>query len=141
MIYLYVLAAAIFTIGFAAIFHGLMNTIINGDNEVDAKAIDRLQTKLFIRTAILEAVPILLLLFTFITLEPEPGMSIVLPAALILLFVAVSALRIFQSFRDAKGSLDGEELKKKITAMLFVALPLLGAIPLIAIVFLFIHAG
>ncbi|MDQ0256093.1 F0F1-type ATP synthase membrane subunit c/vacuolar-type H+-ATPase subunit K [Evansella vedderi] len=140
MEYIFVLASVIFVLGFIFIFQGLMNKIIH--EEVTKDVIQKMQTKLFIRVALFEVIPIFMVIGAFIFMEgQEQRVDPTIPIVIILSVFLLGAFRIFMSFRDVKASVKVNELINPIQTLFFISIPLLGAIPIISIIMLIIVSG
>ncbi|WP_096186759.1 hypothetical protein [Evansella halocellulosilytica] len=135
MEYLPVVATVIFVVGFAIIFRSLMRNCSKED--VTDQTIQKQQTKLFIRTALIEAIPILLIVVTFIFGEGQMN-EITVPLAIIFIVSIVGLIHMFGSFREAKERIDNDILKRQLQTLFFLSVPLFGAIPFVSIVSLIV---
>ncbi|UCZ53641.1 hypothetical protein LGQ02_02240 [Bacillus shivajii] len=135
MEYLPVIATTIFVIGFAMIFRALMRNC--SEQGATDKTIQQQQTKLFIRTAIVEAVPVLLIVGTFIYGEGVIS-NITIPLAIIFIVSIFGLIHMFSSFRMAKERMETSSIQKQIQSLFFLSVPLLAAIPIVSIITLIV---
>lgn len=137
MEYLVVAATVIFIVGFIILFQGLLKEV----NEHTTKAfMQKLQTKLFVRLAFIEMVPIALIIISFITLEGQT-IDPSVPLIIVIIVFLLGLLRTFTVFRSKKESIDEAEIKNSLTMMFTISIPLIAAIPIISVVVLFIFSG
>ncbi|MCD8509165.1 MAG: hypothetical protein LRY73_04270 [Bacillus sp. (in: Bacteria)] len=137
MEYLLVAATVIFIIGFIITFQGLLKEV----NEDTTKAfMQKIQTKLFVRLAFIEMIPIALIIIAFITLEGQT-IDPAVPLIMVIVVFILGLLRIFSVYRSKKERLNEAEVKSALTMMFTISIPLITAIPIISIVVLIIFSG
>lgn len=136
MEYLFVVASLILVVGYIIIFQKIMNTITTGNE--DTINIQKLQTQLFLRIAILEVIPIILIVFTFTTMSGSDleGNQIILPIGIIAFTFLFGLIRTFLSYREAKGAIENPNVIKHLQQLFLISIPLMAAIPIICVVFL-----
>jgi F0F1-type ATP synthase membrane subunit c/vacuolar-type H+-ATPase subunit K len=127
-LYIFVIAAAIAVIGILLIFKRQVEQI-----KEDPSRVGVAQQNFFIGTAIIEIVPILLLIYGIVNLETVPVEEIYVPVVIVALLMVFS---VFFILLQRAVDVD-EESKQPVTTFSFVAIAMANAIPLIAIVFLF----
>lgn len=129
-LYIYVAAAAIAV--FAIVFVFKLNVEKIKENPEQAP---KAMTHFFIGAAISETLPIILLVLGLINLEPVHSIEeIYFPGILIIMFMAFAMFFIL--LQRAVGS--HEDSKAAVNNFSFIAIAMANAIPIAALVFLFI---
>ncbi|WP_249869287.1 hypothetical protein [Oceanobacillus saliphilus] len=103
----------------------------------DPEQMGKAQSNFFIGAAISESIPIIMIVFALINAEPVPMEDLYVPAGIVMIMMVFAAIFIF-----LQRSVDVEEDQKQaVTSFSFIALGIANAIPLIALVFMFINAA
>ncbi|RKQ34340.1 hypothetical protein [Oceanobacillus halophilus] len=130
MQYIPVLAAVIAVIGILAVFKRSVSQLKeNPDN------LEKIQTKLFIGVAISESIPILLIIYGFINMETVSSIDeLFVPMVIV---IALMVFSIFYVFTQSRLDVEPEH-KPMIRTFGFMGMGLVNAIPIIALVMLFL---
>ncbi len=140
MEYIFVGASAVFVFGFLMIYSGIMNSIMAGNME--REEVQKLQTKFFIRIAVMEGPIIVAIVLAIMYMEQQAqNVNITLPIVLIIFITVIGLIRVLMLTRDAKASVDDAGLKNTVQTFFFLGMALLIAIPLICVVFLITLSG
>lgn len=127
--YIYVLAAAIAVFGILIFFKRNVELIKEDPNQVQEA-----QKNFFIGTAISESLPIVLLILGFVNQEPVTMDEITLP---LIIVAGLIAFAVFFIFLQRAVGVD-EENKQAVMNFSMIAVALSCAIPIVAIVFMFL---
>ena len=128
-VYIFVIAAALAVFGILMMYKKNVERL-----KEDPSQIGEAHRSFFIGTAVIEALPIVLLILGLVNLEPVPMEDIYLPAIIIVLLAAFSVFFIF--LQRAVGT--DEESKQAVNNFSMIAIMMSNAIPIIALVFLFL---
>ena len=131
-LYIYVLAAAIAVFGILIAFKINVEKIKENPDQRE-----KAQQNFFIGVAISESIPIILLIFGFINMETASSMEeIYLPVILVIMLMAFA---IFFVFLQRSVGVEAKS-KEVIKVFSFIGIAMANAIPIIALVFLFMAA-
>jgi len=140
--WLFVIAAIIAALGILAAFKNLMLYVqekIEANEELSMQSLQKKQGQFFIRVAMSESIPLLLIVFGFISMDSSKEQNLFIPLLLILAVLIFVLLQIINIRRNVLGF--GEtttELKNIVNTLCFLGGALMCAIPIIAIVALVI---
>ncbi|KGP91858.1 ATP synthase F0F1 subunit C [Pontibacillus chungwhensis BH030062] len=124
-IYFFVIAVLIATGGISFISRkALYDVAQNPDN------LQSIQTKLFIGVAVVEVIPIVLIVFGFINLD-QSTIDPVTPLILVAIITFINGGHVFKTYLSLTGDAD-KQAKEKLRMLFMVCLPLLMAFPIIA---------
>ncbi|WP_404449538.1 hypothetical protein LG307_07690 [Sutcliffiella horikoshii] len=125
-LYLFVIAAVIASFGISIILRASMEKLV-----LDPQTFAEIQSKFFIYVAVIEALPLILIVFGFMTLT-DSTVNLFIPITI----VAVSVLVNFIMNLMKKNELDSgaPELKEKLMTFFLIGNVLMTAIPVVAIV-------
>jgi len=132
--YLFIFAAAaiIAVIGINTVFKFNIEKVKENPDQIE-----KAQTNFFIGVALSETIPIIMIIFALVNAEPVAIEDIYLPALIVLITMAVGALFIF-----LQRKVDVEEENKQVVNRLsLLAFAMSNAIPIIALVMMFINVG
>ncbi|MFD1020812.1 hypothetical protein [Thalassobacillus hwangdonensis] len=132
MEYLLVIASLIAVIGIFASYQKAISYFPN--REIDAAFLQKVQTKLFIATAIVEVIPILLIVFAMTQLE-NAEFNPTIPIAIIIIVYIAIVLKTLMSGRDTLGSID-TKYQPQFKSLMIVTVGLISAIPIVSVVLL-----
>ncbi|WP_404330126.1 hypothetical protein [Mesobacillus maritimus] len=140
--WLFVLAAIIAVFGILAAFKNLMAYVkqkIEANEEISMQSLQKKQGQFFVKVALSESVPLILIVFGFISMDSSKDQHIFIP---LLLVLAVLIFALFQVVNIRRNTLGfGEtstELKNIVNTLCFLGGALMSAIPIISIVALVI---
>ncbi|MBM7573573.1 hypothetical protein [Aquibacillus albus] len=145
--WLFVLASAIAVVGIVTAFKQMM-VVVEGKLEkeevVSTNSLQKQLSGFFIRVALIESIPIVLIVFGFIQMETWVGnqSDILLPLIIIIIILVFGIINVFLS----RGSLLAfndlpKEAKTFIQTLIFIGMAMVSAIPIISIVAMFIMLG
>lgn len=131
-LFMFAAAAILAVLGIITVFK------INLDKvKENPEQIEKAQTNFFIGTAVSEAIPLILIIFAFANTEPVAIEEIYIPAFIVILTMVVGTIFIF-----LQRKIDvAEENKQEVNRLSMLALPMTNAIPIIALVMMFINIG
>ena len=130
-VYIFVIAAAVAVFGILMMYKKNVERLKENPSQVA-----EVHKNFFIGTAVIEALPIVLLILGFVNVEPVPMEQIYLPAIIVIMLIAFSVFFIF--LQRAVGT--DEDSKQVVTSFSMIAVMMSNAIPIIALVFLFLSA-
>ncbi|MGM0904054.1 MAG: hypothetical protein ACQEXB_23485 [Bacillota bacterium] len=140
--WLFALAAIIAVFGILAAFKNLMAYVqqkIEANEEISMQSLQKKQGQFFVKVALSESVPLILIVFGFISMDSSKDQNIFIP---LLLVLAVLIFALFQVINIRRNTLGyGEtstELKNIVNTLCFLGGALMSAIPIISIVALVI---
>ncbi|MBP2076179.1 hypothetical protein [Oceanobacillus polygoni] len=128
--YMFTAAAIIAVIGILIVFKVNLDKI-KEDPEQVAKA----QSNFFIGVAIIEILPLIMIVFALIHAVPLPIEEIYIPAFIIIILMAFA---MFFIFLQRKVDVE-EDRKQAVNQFSIIAIALANAIPIIALVLMFIN--
>ncbi|MFC4025007.1 hypothetical protein ACFOUV_14530 [Oceanobacillus longus] len=130
--YLFTVAAVIAVIGIMVVFK------INIDKmKENPEQFGKAQNNFFIGVALSESIPIILIVFGLINAEPVPMEELYIPAAIVIMMMVFAAFFIF-----LQRNVDvAEDQKQQVNSFSLIALMLANAIPIIALVMMFINVA
>ncbi|MBY0099192.1 hypothetical protein [Mesobacillus maritimus] len=140
--WLFVLAAIIAALGILAAFKNLMLHVqerIEQNEELSMQSLQKKQGQFFIRVAMSESIPLLLIVFGFISMDSSKEQNPFIPLLLILAVLIFVLFQVINIRRNVLGF--GEtttELKNIVNTLCFLGGALMCAIPIISIVALVI---
>ncbi|WP_442599783.1 hypothetical protein [Neobacillus sp. D3-1R] len=136
--WLFVIASIIAVIGILFSFKIMMSQIqtIIQDQGLNMEMIQKEQTRFFIKIAISEAVPILLIVYGFTLIgELEEPVNILFPIVIIVGVFLFALVQILLTRRDVLGFHDvNSETKTFLNAMIFIGVAMVAAIPIVSVV-------
>ncbi|WP_339226557.1 hypothetical protein NSQ77_13500 [Oceanobacillus sp. FSL K6-2867] len=130
--YLFSAAAVIAVIGILACFKINLDKIKENPEQV-AKA----QTNFFMGVAISESLPLIMIIFALIHAVPLPIENLYIPAFIIIILMAFA---MFFIFLQRKVDVE-EDRKQAVNQFSMIALALANAVPIIALVLMFINVA
>jgi MFS family permease len=137
----FVIATIIAVFGILFAFKNLMAHIrekIEKGQEVRGESIQQEQTRFFIKVAMVEAIPILLIVFGFMQIGQidEQAHNTLLPILIILGIVSFAFIQILFLKRDMVGHYDpiSSESKTLVNTLIMIGLAMVSAIPIVSIV-------
>ncbi|WP_404470142.1 hypothetical protein [Sutcliffiella horikoshii] len=130
-LYLFVIAAVIASFGISIVLRSSMEKLV-----LEPATFTQIQSRFFIYVAVIEALPIILIVFGFMTLM-DSTVNLFIPITI----VAVSVLVNFILNLIKKNELVGgaPELQEKLMTFFLIGNVLMTAIPLVAIVATFVR--
>ncbi|WP_210610563.1 hypothetical protein [Priestia flexa] len=135
-IWYFIIGALIAVIGMMFIYQSTIYTIEGKlqedktDNEIYQDLV-RIQTMFFIKHAVVEIVPLILIVLAFMNPEPASSMS----PLIILAVVWIGALlRIYQTHQRVASNLKKEQFRGFLTKFMMIEIGLISAFPIIAAV-------
>lgn len=132
-IYFYVIAAAMAVLGVLFFFKTNVEKM-----KANPEARGVAQTNFFIGVALSEVIPIALIIFAFSTTEPTFEMNdVMVPGIIILVLMVVSTFFIF--LQRAVGV--PEESRNIVNQFSMIAMAMANAVPIIALVFLYLSVA
>jgi hypothetical protein len=136
--WLFVLAAIIAVLGILAAFKNLMAYVqerLEANEEINMQSLQKKQGQFFVRVAMSESIPLILIVCGFILMDSSIDQNIFIP---LLLILAVLIFALFQVINIRRNTLGfGEtttELKNIVNTLCFLGGALMCAIPIISIV-------
>ncbi|MGJ9458156.1 hypothetical protein [Oceanobacillus sp. CF4.6] len=130
--YLFTAAAIIAVIGIIMVFKINMDKI-----KENPEQLEKVQTNFFIGVALCESIPIILIVFALINAEPVPMEELYIPAAIVMMMMVFAAFFIF-----LQRNVDvAEDQKQRVNNFSLIALMLANAIPIVALVMMFINVA
>jgi len=136
--WLFVLAAIIAVLGILAAFKNLMSYVqqkIEENEEISMQSLQKKQGQFFVKVALSESIPLLLIVFGFILMDSSKDQNIFIPLLLVLAVLIFAIFQVVHIRRNALGY--GEtttELKNIVNTLCFLGGALISAIPIISIV-------
>lgn len=125
-LYLFVIAAVIASFGISFVLRSSMEKLV-----LEPQSLAQIQSRFFIYVAVIEALPLILIVFGFMTLT-DSTVNLFIPITI----VAVSVFVNFIMNLMKKNELDSgaPELKEKLMTFFLIGNVLMTAIPVVAIV-------
>lgn len=140
--WLFVLAAIIAVLGILAAFKNLMSYVqqkIEANEEVSIQSLQKKQGQFFVKVALSESIPLLLIVFGFMSMDSSNDQNIFIPLILVLAVLIFALFQVFNIRRNALGYGEtSKELNNIVNTLSFLGGALLSAIPIICIVALMI---
>ncbi len=137
-VWLFVLAAVIAVIGILAVFRnymGKLQGIIEADKDMDMGAIGREQTQFFIKVAMVEVVPIMLIVLGFLFMDSTGEYNPLIPIVIIVAVLLFALLQVFNIRRNMIGYNEAPtQIQPIVTTMCFIGVAFMTAFPIIAII-------
>ena len=130
-IYLFVIAAVVACFGIAILLRSSMEQLATHPENIS-----QIQTRLFMFVAIIEGFLIVLIIFGFMTLA-ESSANLTFPFVIVLVSVIVNA--ILNVLKRNELIANYPEVKDMINSLFLVGNALMAAIPLVAIVAMFVR--
>lgn len=128
--YVFMLATVINVVPIVFLFKVLINRL-----KEDTSLKNSIMTKFFIGVAMIEVIPILLIVYGMMDQEKYPMSEMVVPGAVVLLMMGLAGIAILLQRRIDVPA----EAKETVNTFTFVALALAMSIPIISIVGLLTH--
>lgn len=143
--WLFVIATIIAVIGILFSFKHMMShvqSIVDGEG-LNMELIQKEQTRFFIKVAISEAIPILLIVYGFTLIgQLKVAVDILIPFIIIIGVFLFALVQILITRRDVLGFREvTTETKTLLNAMIFIGIALVAAIPIVSVVALLTMAG
>ncbi|WP_148629690.1 F0F1 ATP synthase subunit C [Bacillus sp. E214] len=128
-LYYFVLAAVIATFGISWAVRTAIKELVNGpERKVN------IQTKMFIKVAVVEAIPIILIIFGFINLSSSTS-DVILPLIIVGAVTILNIIFIYGTSSEITNDLNTPgDLKLAIKTLTMMGVTLVLAIPTIAVV-------
>jgi hypothetical protein len=144
--WLFVLATIIAVFGILNAFKKMMAEIqvkLESGQDITNGAIQKEQTGFFIRVAVAEAIPIVLIVFGFIQMEKLNGpINILAPMFIVLAVFIVAAINVISIRRETlEYEVTSGEVKNIVNSMSLIGIAMISAIPTVSIVALIIMLG
>ncbi|MRH43631.1 hypothetical protein GH741_13215 [Aquibacillus halophilus] len=141
--WLFVLASTIAVLGILYAYKNIITIIqIRNENEnLTTGAYSKLQSSFFLRVALIEAIPILLVIFGFIQMQSnDTSNNVALPLLTIIAILSYAFFNVFVSRNDAltNSADDPEEYKNFINTLTFTGLAMIMGVPAISVVGMFL---
>ncbi|MCA0984415.1 hypothetical protein LCL89_10190 [Halobacillus yeomjeoni] len=136
MEFLFLLASVIAVIGIAFVSSKMMTRL--SESKLDENLIQKEQTKFFISSAIVEIVPIVLIVVAFASLENSTlstGAVYISIGLMVIVWLTVLA-KVFMKGQETVQSVE-ENYKQQVKGVVFISLAFLSGIPLASIFMLF----
>jgi F0F1-type ATP synthase membrane subunit c/vacuolar-type H+-ATPase subunit K len=130
-IYLFVIAAVVACFGIALLLRSSMEQLA-----MHPENISQIQTRLFMFVAFIEALPIVLIVFGFMTLAHSDA-DLIIPLVIVLASVVINAILNLIKRNELAGNYP--EVKSTINSLFLVGNALMAAIPVVAIVAMFVR--
>lgn len=128
--YIFTIAAALAVIGIISVFKINVNKI-----KENPEQLEKAQTSLFIGTAVSESFPLIMIVFALINATQVPIDELYIPALLIIFMMVFATFFIF-----LQGKVDVEEDQKAVvTRFSMITIALVNAIPIVALVLMFMN--
>lgn len=128
--YVFMLATVINVVPIVFLFKVLINRL-----KEDTSLKNSIMTKFFIGVAMIEVIPILLIVYGMMDQEKYPMSEMVVPGAVVLLMMGLAGIAILLQRRIDVPA----EAKETVNTFTFIALALAMSIPIISIVGLLTH--
>ncbi|KIL48592.1 hypothetical protein [Jeotgalibacillus campisalis] len=137
MFYIIITAATVIaTLGITFNYIAHLGTIVKIGNEGEqhGMTVQAAMTRFFFATALIELVPLAIIIITYITVErPDTGIPVI---PLVIIFTAM-IFGIIQVITRMKQPVPAE-MKNQVRSFSLLAMQLITSIPIIALIFLFI---
>jgi MFS family permease len=144
----FVIATIIAVFGILFAFKNLMAHVrekIEKGQEVSGESLQQEQTRFFIKVAMVEAIPILLIVFGFMQIEQinVQAHNTLLQILIIVGIVIFAFIQILFLKRDMVGQHDpiSPESKTLVNTLMMIGLAMVSAIPIVSIVAIFTMKG
>ncbi|QSS98859.1 hypothetical protein IMZ31_12185 [Pontibacillus sp. ALD_SL1] len=124
-IYFFVIAVLIATGGISFISRKALHDVAQKPDNLQS-----IQTKLFMGVALVEVIPIVLVVFGFINLD-QSTINPVTPLILVAIITVINGGHVFKTYLSLLGDAD-KQAKEKLRMLFMVCLPLLMAFPIVA---------
>lgn len=140
---LFTLAAVIAAVGILVSFKKLMANIqtMVEEQKLNQELLQKEQTRYFIRTALIEAIPIVLIIFGFMQIENThlETTSRIAPVLIIGGVVIYAVTNILLIRNDLLATTDhSKEIKGYLNSLIFIGIATISAIPIISLIGLFL---
>ncbi|SEM20031.1 hypothetical protein SAMN05192533_101391 [Mesobacillus persicus] len=136
--WLFVLAAVIAVLGILAAFKNFMGKVqqkFESEKSLNMQSLQKEQMQFFFKVALVEAIPILMIVYGFMLIDPTQEQSIAFPIILILAVLGFALLQVLNIRRAVLGYEEPpKELKTIVHTLLFIGIALMSAIPILSIV-------
>lgn len=140
--WLFVLAAIIAVFGILAAFKNLMAYVqqkIEANEEISLQSLQKKQGQFFVKVALSESIPLILIVFGFILMDSSKDQNIFIPLLLVLAVLIFALFQVINIRRNTLGFGEAStELKNIVNTLCFLGGALVSAIPIISIVALVI---
>lgn len=132
MEYLFLLASLIAVFGMSLASNKMTNNLAEG--QLTQQKIQSIQTKFFISAAVVELLPIVLIVLAFADLETGSISSIhmYIAIALIVLIWIITLVKMFFKGQETIKMVDGDS-KQQVTAAVYIAIAFMSGIPIASI--------
>ncbi|MGD6833623.1 hypothetical protein ACQCT5_15740 [Sutcliffiella halmapala] len=130
-IYLFVIAAVVACFGIAILLRSSMEQLAKHPENIS-----QIQTRLFMFVAFIEALPIVLIVFGFMTLA-DSSADLIIPLVIVVVSVVINA--VINLLKRNELVANYPEVKSTINSLFLVGNALMAAIPVVAIVAMFVR--
>jgi MFS family permease len=144
----FVIATVIAVLGILFAFKNMMSHVrekLEKGQEIRGESIQQEQTRFFIKVAMVEAIPILLIVYGFMQIEhiQEQNYNTLLPILIIICVVIFALIQILFLKRDMVGQHDpiSTESNTLVNTLMMIGLAMVSAIPIVSIVAIFTMKG
>ncbi|MBM7703934.1 hypothetical protein [Metabacillus iocasae] len=138
VVWYFVLAAVIATVGMLFIYRSTMQRVEEivaegGEEEVVYQKLIKEQTPFFIKHAVLEIVPLILVVLGFMTLETSENVSPAPLAVAVIVWIG-TVFMVFQTNQAVLSRQTDNRFNSFLTKFMLIEMALMSAFPIIAIV-------
>ena len=137
-VWLFVLAAVIAVFGILAVFRNYMakvQGIIETNQEVNMGTFGKEQSQFFIKVAMIEVIPIMLIVLGFLFMDSTSDYNLLIPIVIIVAVLLFALLQVSNIRRNVLGYNDAPpQIQSIVTTMCFIAIALMSAFPIIALI-------
>jgi len=130
-LYLFVIAAVIASFGISIVLRSSMEKLI-----LEPQTFAQIQSRFFIYVAVIEALPLVLIVFGFMTLM-DSTVNLFIPIAIVAVSVLVNFILNIMKKNELVSS--APDLKEKLMTFFLIGNVLMAAIPIVAIVATFVR--
>jgi Flp pilus assembly protein TadB len=143
--WLFVSATIIAVVGILLSFKKMMShfqTKMEEEKDIKGESFQKELTRFFIQVAIVESIPILLIIFGFMQIEVQDGpVNILFPLVIIIAVFLLALISVITIRRDILGfNNTSQDAINLVNTYVYIGLTLLSAFPIISIVALFTMA-
>lgn len=130
-LYLFVIAAVIASFGISIVLRSSMEKLV-----LEPQTFAQIQSRFFIYVAVIEALPLVLIVFGFMTLM-DSTVNLFIPIAIVAVSVLVNFILNIMKKNELVSS--APDLKEKLMTFFLIGNVLMAAIPIVAIVATFVR--
>lgn len=142
--WIFVLATVIAVFGILSAFKSMMATVkakIEEGHEFSVESLQKVQTRFFIKVALAESIPILLIVFGFMQIEQTngQGFSVLLPLTIIGAVFIIALVNIVNIRSDSVGYNEHSKTSRNMmNTLTFIGIALVAAIPIVSTVAIYV---